>query len=132
MAASGSIEGVTLTRIGRPADTACQLGSAVLVDVRVADPAGRRGCTKPDSPARQLMHRKRRSPAGFLVLCSLGAIHWSPSRFRQTCSCSGVARITGDGSGYATTAKSSGDVDAPPVASVTLIGVSDLGSTRVT
>ena len=65
MAASGSIEGVTLTRIGRPADTACQLGSAVLVDVRVADPAGRRGRTKPDSPARQLMHRKRRSPVGF-------------------------------------------------------------------
>jgi len=42
MAASGSIDGVTLTRIGRPADTACQLGRAVLVDVRVADPAGRR------------------------------------------------------------------------------------------
>jgi len=34
------------------------------------------GCTKPDSPARQPMHRKRRSsPVGFLVLCSLGAIH---------------------------------------------------------
>jgi len=32
MAASGSIKGVTLTNIGRPADTGCQLGRAILVD----------------------------------------------------------------------------------------------------